>query len=792
MFFRILKKDLKRKKTMNIILLLFVILSAMFVASSVNNIFAVLNGLNYYFDKAGLTQDYFVLAMVREDSESLTNVLDGDDNVKDYITEEQIIGSSSNFEKDGKKAFDFSNSALILSVDNAGINYFDEDDNVISEVKEGEVYITGSALKKSSLDVGDTIDFELVDTTLSLTIAGRAKDAFLGSDFMGNPRFIINQKDYDRLMKNETIKNSYLACIYYIDSEDTDLLKEVISEQSNIMLDIDMGMIRTTYILNMIVAGVLLVISIGLMLVSFTVLRFTIGFTITEEFREIGVMKAVGIKNSAIRRLYIAKYFAIAVIGAIIGYVASIPFGNMLLKSVSENMMLGNENSVIIGILCAIAVVLIIVWFSYSSTKKIKKLSPVDAVRSGQTGERFGKKSVLSLGKSRLGTTGFLSVNDVLSSKKQFGIITAVFTICLILVMILANTANTLCSDKLIPLFGTTYSDVYLTDADRFMQLMDGGTGDEKIYEVFAEIEDILAENDMPGECMVELQFKYPVTFDGKTQKLTFQQNKSTHTDEYVYQEGTAPENEYEIALTPQAAELIGCKIGDTVKIKINGVESEYMVTALFSSFNQLGQVGRLHEAAKTDRSELSSGFSFQINFDDNPSDEEIDSRIERLKEIFNTDNVFNAADFTKDCTGSADTMRAVEYLALVITLIIVALVSVLMERSFISREKSEIALMKALGISNRNIIIQHTLRFVIVTVIATIIAAILALPLTKLCIDPIFKIMGVAYSLDYEIKPLEVFVICPAAILIVTVVSAFLTALYTNTIKASHTADIE
>ncbi|MBQ8914519.1 MAG: hypothetical protein IJ054_10825, partial [Lachnospiraceae bacterium] len=66
MFFRILKKDLKRKKTMNIILLLFVILSAMFVAASVNTIFTVVSGLDYYFDKAGLDGNYFVISMSRE------------------------------------------------------------------------------------------------------------------------------------------------------------------------------------------------------------------------------------------------------------------------------------------------------------------------------------------------------------------------------------------------------------------------------------------------------------------------------------------------------------------------------------------------------------------------------------------------------------------------------------------------------------------------------------------------------------------------------------------------------
>ncbi len=52
MFWRILKKDLIRKKTMNIILLLFVILCSMFAAAAVNNIIAVTGGIEHYFDAA--------------------------------------------------------------------------------------------------------------------------------------------------------------------------------------------------------------------------------------------------------------------------------------------------------------------------------------------------------------------------------------------------------------------------------------------------------------------------------------------------------------------------------------------------------------------------------------------------------------------------------------------------------------------------------------------------------------------------------------------------------------------
>ncbi len=47
-------RDLKRKKTMNLIILLFVVLSVMFIASSVNNLLTVSGSLEGFFDKAGV------------------------------------------------------------------------------------------------------------------------------------------------------------------------------------------------------------------------------------------------------------------------------------------------------------------------------------------------------------------------------------------------------------------------------------------------------------------------------------------------------------------------------------------------------------------------------------------------------------------------------------------------------------------------------------------------------------------------------------------------------------------
>ena len=790
MFLNILKKDLQRKKTMNIIVLLFVILSAMFAASSVNNIIAVTTGIDYYYEKAGLA-DYMIITL-DSGSEGMEELLRNEASVTDFRRERSIFADRSNFLRNGELLADYDRAGFIMPIDNAKLNYFDKDNEIITEVGPGKAYISGRIPDISGIAVGEKFTVKIGDTEREFEYAGYAKDAFLGSDFMGNSRVIINKSDYDVIAADERAKQAE-GSIYYVSTADTKAVETAVSEIGGGLFKGDRDTIRRTYIMSMIVAALLLIVSVCLILVAFVVLRFTIRFTLEEEFREIGVMKAIGIKNSQIRGLYLVKYLAIAVDGALLGFVASIPFGDMLLASVSEKMVLGSENSVIVALLCSAAVVGIIMLFCWGSTRKVKKLSPIDAVRSGQTGERFRRKSIMDLGKSRLRTTSFLAVNDVVSSPKQYGVITAVFTILLLLVMILANTANTLNSDKLLFLLGTTKSDAYITLTNEVMEAMgDPNTAGETIKNTIKKIEDTLAENGMPGKVHVERMYNAPVTAGDKKASVVFQICPQTKASDYVYEKGTAPMYAEEIALAAPMAEDLGVGIGDTVIITVNGEDRKCIITALFQSFGQLGKIGRLHESFDPDGLTVSSLYSFQIDFDDHPDTAEIENRIRKLRDIYNTESVFNAADFVKDSTGAADIIKAVKNMILLITLVIIILIAVLMERSFISREKSEIALIKAIGFNNRSVILHHTIRFAIVALISSVLAAALCMPLTKLSIDPIMGMMGAVNGVGYDIRPAEIFGIYPLIIIAVTVFAAALTALYTKTVRSSDTADIE
>ena len=87
MYVRILKKDLKRKRTMNVILLLFVILAGTFISSSMNNIITVRNAVDDYFEKAG-APNFIAATMDKVGSRSIFELLDDMEAVEDYQCEQ--------------------------------------------------------------------------------------------------------------------------------------------------------------------------------------------------------------------------------------------------------------------------------------------------------------------------------------------------------------------------------------------------------------------------------------------------------------------------------------------------------------------------------------------------------------------------------------------------------------------------------------------------------------------------------------------------------------------------------
>ena len=137
MYLRILKKDLKRKRTMNVILLIFVILAATFIASSANNLITVNGALDNFFDKAG-SPDYWFATTNTADMKRFEKF--AEENDYDYYAARLIQIEPKNVLVEGEK-FKYSNTLALSTL--GGIRIFNKNDEEITRINDGEIYITG-------------------------------------------------------------------------------------------------------------------------------------------------------------------------------------------------------------------------------------------------------------------------------------------------------------------------------------------------------------------------------------------------------------------------------------------------------------------------------------------------------------------------------------------------------------------------------------------------------------------------------------------------------------------------
>ncbi len=143
MYLQILKKDLKRKRAMNVILLVFIILASMFMSSGVSNIITVTTALDSYFEMADVP-DYFAFSENKSSDQDIGRTIENASAIDEFRIEELVRMSQSNITRVGEPLDDSNvNQILVLQSDrDMGMNYFLDDESILKSVPKGEIYAT--------------------------------------------------------------------------------------------------------------------------------------------------------------------------------------------------------------------------------------------------------------------------------------------------------------------------------------------------------------------------------------------------------------------------------------------------------------------------------------------------------------------------------------------------------------------------------------------------------------------------------------------------------------------------
>lgn len=790
---RILKKDMRRRKSINFILFLFITLASIFLSSSINNILVVISAVDYYMDYANVPNVSFLVSGTDE-KETIEEWLKEDaPEVEDYESSIMVTLEEKNISiyRDGKTS-ELLTDGVTMHISKLETEYckiFDLQGQEFT-LKPGEIGLSKGMAEKNNLKQGDSIGIKMGDIEKTFILKQVTKDAAFSSDMIAMSRIAVCEEDYQMFAENEQAEQ---IGMYYVDTNDEAAFSQALQNQA--FLTLLTTMTQSTYQLvfsfDMIMAALLILIGICLIFIAMLVLRFTLVFTIEEEYREIGIMKALGLRDFAIKKLYLIKYFFIVTIGALLGLAISAPVSRVMVASVSENMVMKDITvNFWVNILCTFLIVVVVLMFCYGCTQKLNQVSAIAAIRGGQTGERYSRRAGLRLNRKKwMPAAVFLGLNDMLSHIRRYLVLMVTFCLSFLLITIPLNTLNTMQSKEMANKFCMNPdSAVYVKKIEASGEEAYKNTADLKkgMTRVTSELEEKGYQARLTAVPIFFMQYGEKGK-DIKYNIMTIQAIGS-NTQFFTYQEGTAPVLPNEIAISRKLLEENGWQIGDSVELQVNGTVSSMIITGTYSDYMQLGKSARLNSELDCSKEGIFDYWSIMVDMDTKKSQKELVDELSTILPDYEWIDAQSVID-----TNVGGIQQSLKDMLLPMTgmlCAVIMLITFLMEQLFIVREKGEIAMMKSIGFKNRTICQWQVFRMVWVAAASMIASIPISWISNRFVLKPIFAIMGA--DVKIQVVPWQVYGVYPAVLLAGIIAATIAAALYVKKINIRELNNLE
>jgi putative ABC transport system permease protein len=150
---------------------------------------------------------------------------------------------------------------------------------------------------------------------------------------------------------------------------------------------------------------------------------------------------------------------------------------------------------------------------------------------------------------------------------------------------------------------------------------------------------------------------------------------------------------------------------------------------------------------------------------------------VDKLRDKYSSYTFKNSQEYVSSYIGgSLEQLDSMKNLIVLIVICINALITILMMKTFITKEKGEIAMLKSVGFRNSSIRFWQSARISIVLVAAIILGCLLSKLLGPVTAGQVFAMLGV-HNIVFKVKALEVYAVYPVILFAVTTAIAYLSA---------------
>jgi putative ABC transport system permease protein len=769
LYLRYAYNDLVRNKGVNAALVVILILSAFLMATgslvverlagSVGGLFEQAKPPHFLqmhkgeYDKGAL--DAFATEHDEIDSWLVTEMLGYESNALAW--ERPATGESGSLDQ---SRFD-----NLFVTQNDEFDYLVDDDGNVPEPAQGEVYVPVKYEQAFGLQVGDVLTVTTDAGPYSLNVVGVVKDAQMAASANSATRVLISDQDFAQLRDAGNNLPEIIVEYRLADAGMANAFQsayeadQALPKNGPAITDQQIQIINT--LSDGLSAMALIFISLVLIVIALLNLRFVIKGTLQDEVREIGAMKAIGIPNRAITGLYLSKYslmtFAACVIGGILAIFATI----FLTQSLQANYA-----SAPIGLatflvpLIALAVVfLIVVSICRNVLRDVKKIEVVNALVHGSTLDekqtaRRAKRQARWVRRTSLATSSGASTNrrlaflDLRAEAGQWILLPVVFFLTAVLITIPVNLLTTFES----PAFFTT---VGVPERDLAVELQDRDDVEAVRQQVVTALES--------DERLTGLQVYADVQYltEGAEGTVSLPVQVGDYSGGVIrFMDGGAPA-EGQIALSALNASEFQLGVGDTMTVERGGTSSDVEVSGVYQDITSGGKTAKM-------AGEVTTGASAYTFYADVTEGEDPVEIADSLAEQFPQAAIYPMEELQRQTfAGTTAAFRSAAWLSLIFGLGVAVLVTSLFLKLRLTRDRSKMGVLTAIGFSAKELVAQVRLKVLLTVVVGTLLGLAFAATAGETLATGLLNAMALPISdLTFIPNPLLVYALYPLLVI--------------------------
>ena len=507
------------------------------------------------------------------------------------------------------------------------------------------------------------------------------------------------------------------------------------------------------------------------MLSAAFVIMHRISNDIEDQMQQIGVLEALGYRSRDISLSYVGEYLISGGIGAGLGGIGTLLVSPAMDRGIEVMMGRTVTGSLEIGrtLLSVIIVTAAVIVFALIKAAKVKKYPPVTALRKGISAHHFGK-NIVPLEKSR-------SINIFLALKSYFGDLRSALSVSVC--VILSGVAMLFCTNSF---------DFFKDGIDGLLSMTgtDMTTTVELVKGVDTEMMRREAEK-MPEvrKALISwtgLMDDASIKGSGYSAYIQVFEDYS-QAEDFSPARGRFPEHDNEVMITVRRSRTEGLDVGDSIILEGSGTEIKYIITGVTSSLMNNGMgiylttegylryepnaVSNTLSVYLADgiteesfRESLTKRFGKTVTdaIDAVPQDDSLEERIRATAEsklatlvayygVTNADYAITVGDTTftgnsrgfliKDTSSlrglaemsMAPIARITKIATFIATFVIAGIVAVILSlivSSNVKRQRKQLGIMKGLGYTSKDLMVQLALKTMPMTIISVIIASVL------------------------------------------------------------------